>query len=184
MIINWKGSSARTQDAAHAPSAEDEQLRQKLLDEGARLHASLVERSDDCSLAVLDRAGVVVSWYDETSNVECNDERVLHRHMSQFYMPRDIAAGIPHRGLRFAALSGFNTQHGWRRRPSSTVYWGTTILETIEDGDGRALGFAHATRRSRGPWELGRLTARTHLQRPRTRMRWTAPRTEPAFAAL
>jgi hypothetical protein len=183
MPIDWTRWRARIQGAANLVVADGEQRREMLLSKGARLHAGFVERFDHCSLAVLDRAGMVVSWYDEASGAGCTDDAVLHRHVSQFYMPSDIAAGVPRRSLRSAAAYGLNTRHGWRRRPGGAVYWGTTVLETIEDSDGRAIGFAHITRRSQGPWEVSRVTARE--QQRRTHVRWSAGgMEEPGLVAI
>lgn len=154
---------------------EQEQRYRMLLSKGARLHARLTERSDCCSLAVLDRSGMVISWYEGSFGAAHADDKVLHRHVSQFYVPGDIAAGVPGRSLRCAADCGVNTQHGWRRRPGGAIYWGTTVVETIVARDGGVLGFAHVTRRSQGPWEAIHVAATRprRTRRIRAQMRWS-----------
>jgi hypothetical protein len=184
MPIHWTRWLVRLQDTANVLVADGEQRRRVLLSKGARLHAGFVERCDHCSLAVLDRAGMVVSWYDGALGAGCSDDAVLHRHVSQFYVVGDIAAGEPRGSLRFAAAHGFDTQHGWRRRPGGAVYWGTTVLETIGDGNGHVLGFAHITRRSQGPWEIGRVTARRQRRHTRVRLRWSTGGMEPGLVAI
>jgi hypothetical protein len=140
-----------------------------LLNAGTRLHAALAKRSEHCALAVLDEDGVVVSWYDQLFGPACTSDGVLYQHVSQFYMERDVAAGVPARSLRCAADCGIDIQEGWRRRPGGAIYWGTTTLETVADGDGHTFGFAHITRRVQGPWEVTHLAMRGRRQARRTR---------------
>jgi hypothetical protein len=147
---------------------------QMLLDMGARLYMSFAERSDHCSLAVLDRGGMVVAWYDGAGATHAGTA-VLQRHVSQFYLPSDVAAGLPSRSLRCAVDSGVDTQHGWRRRPGGAIYWATTVVEMIEASDGRSLGFAHVTRRAPGPWASLRVAARMPQRQRRTRTRMRSP---------
>ena len=154
---------------------EQEQRCRMLLSEGARLHARFIDRSDCCSLAVLDQGGMVMSWYEGSFGAAHADDKVLHRHVSQFYVPGDIASGVPGRSLRCAADCGVNTQHGWRRRPGGAIYWGTTVVETIVARDGGVLGFSHVTRRSQGPWEAIHVAATRprRTRRIRAQMRWS-----------
>jgi hypothetical protein len=166
--------------------AGNEPSRRMLLSTGARLHKGFAERFDHCSLAMLDRRGMVVAWYDDSFDALCAETAVLQQHVSQFYLPSDIATGLPGRCLRCALDCGIDTQQGWRRRPGGAIYWGTTIMETIETNDGRVLGFAHVTRRAPGPWEAIHVAARRPERRwrTRTRMRWRAGAIEaPSLAA-
>jgi hypothetical protein len=169
-LYDWLKRLCEGKSSATSVTMEDEQRRGMLMSKGARLHAGFAERSDHCSLAVLDLHGIVVCWYDGSVDDVCADTEVLHRHVSQFYVPSDVAAGIPGRSLRCAADYGVNTQHGWRRRPGGATYWGTTVVETIEASDGRSLGFAHITRRSQGPWEFIRPAVAAPRRRRRVRM--------------
>jgi hypothetical protein len=155
-------------------AVENERCRM-LMDLGARLYMNFAERSDHCSLAVLDRSGMVVAWYDGSFGVIPAETAVLQRHVSQFYLPSDIAAGLPSRSLRCAVDSGVDTQHGWRRRPGGAIYWATTVVEMIEASDGRSLGFAHVTRRAPGPWASIRIAARMPKRQRRTRARTRWP---------
>lgn len=182
MLSEWTRWLAGVRWPAAPVIVEDEQRCRMLLSKGARLQARFTERLDHCSLAVLDQEGMVVSWYDGAFGPVCADDAVLHRHVSQFYVPSDIAADVPGRSLRCAADCGINTQHGWRRRPGGAIYWGTTVVETIETSDGCALGFAHVTRRSQGPWEAIHVAARELKRRRRThaRLRWSVGGMEPS----
>ena len=137
---------------------------------GVRLHAAFAKRSEHCALAVLDGDGVVVSWYDQLFGAARIAASVVDRHVSQFYVESDVAAGEPSRSLRSAADCGVDVQEGWRRRPGGAVYWGSTAIQTVLDGDRRVLGFAHITRRVQGPWGVTHLAMSGHRQTRRTRL--------------
>lgn len=140
-------------------------MRMVLVRTGARLHSQFAKRADSCSLAMLDPAGMVVSWYDESFHAASADRRVLDHHVSQFYLAADLATGVPDRHLRHAADRGMDTQEGWRQRPCGAVFWGTTVVEPIVRRDGHVLGFSHVTRRSRGPWEMMPIAVRRPQRR-------------------
>lgn len=143
--------------------------RRVLLKKGARIYSTMSAIADEGSFAMLDSSGVVVSWYDRASNSAADSGHVVDRHMSQFYVPEDIAISIPHRDLRVAVVAGSNTQQGWRRQPNGAVFWGMTIIDALTLRDGRLQGFALATRRSRGPWENARTAKARASDRARTR---------------
>lgn len=127
--------------------------RRVLLRKGAQKHAAMGVNAGRCSMAMLDATGVVISWYDPARVAERAASQVVDRHVSQFYVPGDIANSLPDRDLRLAAADGSSTQHGWRRRADGGVYWGTTVIDAVMLRDGRLQGFSHVTRRSPGPWE-------------------------------
>ena len=131
-----------------------------LLRTGARLHSQFERQIDACSLAMLDSAGLVVSWYDESVHSASDDQGVLNHHVSQFYLPADLALQLPARSLQIARERGTDTQEGWRRRPNGAIYWGRTVIEAVLSLDGQLLGFTHVTRSSRGPWEFSSIAVR------------------------
>jgi hypothetical protein len=118
---------------------------------GRTLHITSAERNDRCAIAILDATGVVVAWHDNLPDARRYDPGVLSRHMSQFYLPIDIAVHVPARHLTIAAEHGMDTQRGWRRRPSGDIFWGVTIMQSILLSDGELLGYSHVTRSMRAP---------------------------------
>lgn len=125
---------------------------------GQQIHTTSLERSDRCAIAILDARGIVTAWYDRLPHADPSEHGVVSRHMSQFYLPEDIALYLPARHLSIAAEHGMDTQRGWRRRPGGEVFWGVTIIQTILLSDGELLGYSHVTRLARGP--------ALHLSRP------------------
>jgi hypothetical protein len=118
--------------------------RRVLLRKGAQMYSAMGVDAGQCSLAMLDATGVVVACYDLTGDGE---HAVVDRHLSQFYVPEDIASGLPLRDLHVAVVNGSSEQQGWCQRPDGGVFWGTTRIEAVVLRDGRLQGFSHVTRR-------------------------------------
>jgi len=125
--------------------------RRVLLRRGARMHASMGLNVENRSLAMLDETGVVVAWYGHARGRDCAAEQVVDRHVSQFYIPEEIASKQPLRDLHSATVERSNTRQGWRRRTDGTTYWGTTVIEAVVLRDGRLQGFSYVTSSSEGP---------------------------------
>jgi hypothetical protein len=127
--------------------------RRVLVRKGARMHASMLQRSDGGSLAMLDAFGIVVCWYEEPGRLrnERFQSAVLSQHVSQFYMPTDVASNVPTAHLKNATSSGSSTEQGWRRRSDGSTYWATTVIEPIALQGGPVQGFSHIVRESKDP---------------------------------
>src|SRR5690606_14996808 len=89
--------------------------RRLLLARGGQIHTRSVECADRCAIAILDTQGIVIAWHDHLPRARRSDHGVVNRHMSQFYLPEDIALYLPARHLSMAAEHGIDTQRGWRR---------------------------------------------------------------------
>ncbi len=114
---------------------------------GALMHTALARESDLPALAMLDETGVVVSWYGEVGgSSEDVSEHVVDRHVSQFYLPKEIASNQPLRDLRSAAVGGCISREGWRRRTDGTTFWGHVVIEAVMLRDGRLQGFSYVMR--------------------------------------
>jgi hypothetical protein len=141
-------SSEWVEDIARRPKTADEcrtdrvraWRRRVLQRRGARMHAAMARDGRNLSLAMLDDTGVVVSWYDQAG---VRDEHVVDRHVSQFYLPGQIASNQPLRDLRSAVVRGSTTRQGWRRRADGTTFWGDVVIEAVVLRDGRLQGFSY-----------------------------------------
>jgi hypothetical protein len=140
-------------ETAHLPATADERRtdrvrswrRRVLQRRGALLHAAMARDAENCSLAMLDETGVVVSWYGE---VGASSERVVDHHVSQFYLREEIARNQPFRDLRSAVVGGSITRQGWRRQVDGTTFWATVVIEAVVLRDGRLQGFSYVTQLS------------------------------------
>jgi hypothetical protein len=146
--------------------------RRLLAARGQQIHTTSVERADRCAIAILDTRGIVIAWHDHLPHALAYDPSVLSRHMSQFYLPDEIALSVPARHLSIAAEHGVDTQRGWRRRPGGEIFWGVTVMQSILLSDGELLGYSHVTRSLHAPAQ--------HIFRP---LRPALPRSA-SFAAM
>jgi hypothetical protein len=125
---------------------------------GEQIRSASLHQNDRSAVAILDARGIVISWHDNLPRARPYDLGVLSRHVSQFYLPDDVALHVPARHLTIAAKYGVDTQRGWRRRPAGETFWGVTIMQSILLSDGELLGYSHVTRVVRAPTR--------HLVRP------------------
>lgn len=139
--------------------------RRGLQRKGAHLRIAMEASAEEYSLAMLDEAGIVVSWYDRAFIGNMIVDDVVDDHVCQFYVLKDVAAGVPHRDLRAAVANGTCTEHGWRRRAGGSVYWGTTVIRALVNRNGQLQGFSHLTRQSRAPRKIAHAANRATMQR-------------------
>jgi two-component system sensor histidine kinase DevS len=136
-------------DPTRSPDEDREAVR--LLEE--RLRSSeenfrlLVEGVGDHAILMLDPTGRVVTWNQGAQRIKgWSPIEILGRHFSVFYLPEDIAAGVPERDLELAAAEGRVQSEGWRVRAGGQRFWAETTLSSIRDDDGTLRGFAKVTR--------------------------------------
>jgi hypothetical protein len=148
--------------------------RRVLVRKGARMQAAMLERSDGGSLAMLDVCGVVVYWGEGTPMGAPVDAQlsVLQHHVSQFYVPEDVACSLPLLHLRDAVAAGNSTQRGWRKRSDGTIFWATTVIEALSLRGGSLQGFSHVVRESKDPWVTQNSTPVRNLQQREAEALW------------
>ena len=122
-----------------------------LMNRGARMHATSVARGDGCAIAILDQRGKVHAWHDSLPGATSSGFSIVGAHVSQLYLPQDIALLRPDRGLIAACLHGSNTRQGWHRRPNGSIVWGVTVIEPIHLQGGELHGYSHVTRFAQDP---------------------------------
>jgi hypothetical protein len=115
------------------------------------MHAISLERGDNCSIAILDRRGVVVAWHDNLPDARAFDHGVIGSHVSQFYATEDVVLQRPARQLNVASIHGSDTREGWYRRANGSIFWGVTVIESLQLKNGALHGYSHVTRYSRDP---------------------------------
>lgn len=137
--------------SAPATSTRGSWRNRLLVEQGARMHVTSVERSDGCAIAMLDHRGVVHAWHDSLPGATAFDFRIIGTHVSQFYLPQDIALLRPDRDLLAACLHGSTTQCGWRRRPGGSIFWAATVIQPIYLDNEELNGYSYVTRFAQDP---------------------------------
>ena len=107
----------------------------------------LVDAVTDYAIYMLDPEGRVVTWNAGAERSKgYKAEEVLGKSFSMFFLPDDVAAGLPGRELAVAAIEGRFAVDGWRRRKDGGKFWAQVTLTAIRGTKGELRGFAKVTR--------------------------------------
>ncbi len=99
------------------------------------------------AMYTMDTHGNITSWNVGSQRMKgYRKNEILGKHFSIFFLPYDIANGIPHALLRKAEKEGQVENEGWRVRKDGTCFWAGTLLTAMRDGSGRLVGFSKITR--------------------------------------
>jgi PAS domain S-box-containing protein len=107
----------------------------------------MVEGVEDYAIYMLSPEGNIVTWNAGAQNLKgYTAQEVIGKHLSLFYTPEDVAAGIPQRQLVEAANQGKAAREGWRVRKGGVRFWAMTTLTALRDPEGQLIGFSKITR--------------------------------------
>lgn len=111
------------------------------------LYKKLIEEIQEYAIIVLDKNGIIQNWNQGAYKIKMyTEEEIIGRHFSIFYLPEDIAAGLPQGLLAEAAGKGRATHEGWRKRKDGSVFWGSIVITAMHNDDGEIIGFSKVTR--------------------------------------
>ncbi|MFM0407439.1 PAS domain S-box protein [Paraburkholderia dipogonis] len=115
--------------------------------ESERRFRMLVNGVTDYAIFMLSPEGIVTNWNSGARRIKgYAAHEIVGLHFSRFYMPEDVAAGLPQRGLAAAAKDGRFEAEGWRVRKDGTRFWAHVVIDAIREDDGTLAGFAKITR--------------------------------------
>ena len=107
----------------------------------------LVDGVKDYAIFLMDPGGYVTSWNQGAERIKgYQAHEILGRHLSTFYPPGDVAAGIPAKGLTVAEQHGRFEAEGWRIRKDGSRFWANVVITALRDEAGSLRGFAKITR--------------------------------------
>ncbi|HYO54508.1 PAS domain S-box protein, partial [Archangium sp.] len=125
---------------------EHKEAERALRESGERFRL-LVEGVDDYAIFLLDTEGRVISWNTGAERIKGYEAReVLGRHVSLFYTPEDVAAGVPDRCIQDAATQGHCRTEGLRVRKDGSRFWADVGITALRDEAGVLHGFSKFTR--------------------------------------
>src|SRR5688500_1664749 len=106
-----------------------------------------VESVRDYAMLILDTKGRVATWNRGAEAIKgWTAGEIIGEHFSRFYPAESIAAGLPERELKGAALDGRFEDEGWRIRKDGSRFWANVIITALRDAEDRLIGFAKVTR--------------------------------------
>jgi PAS domain S-box-containing protein len=107
----------------------------------------MVESVRDYAIFMLDVEGRVETWNAGAEAIKgYRAGEIIGQHLSRFYTPEDMAAGLPQRLLEAAARDGRVENEGWRVRRDGSRFWADVVITALRDSGGRLQGFAKVTR--------------------------------------
>jgi len=108
---------------------------------------SIVDSIQDYAIYMLDLKGRVTTWNSGAErNKGYTSFEILGQHFRCFFLPEDIAAGVPDRLLAETALNGHFQGEGWRVRKDGSRFWASVVISNMRDGYGQLIGYAIVTR--------------------------------------
>lgn len=107
----------------------------------------LVNGITDYAIFRLTPTGHVASWNQGAERIKgYQQDEIVGRHFSCFYLSEDVANGLPERELQMAAQAGRYEDDGWRVRKDGSRFWANVVITSLKDESGTLLGFSKITR--------------------------------------
>jgi PAS domain S-box-containing protein len=129
--------NAEVSKSGFAPQALSEEQTLQLLIDG--LHGF--------AMFMLDREGRVTTWNAGAERfIGYSSAEIIGQHLSCFFLPDDVQAGLPMRDLQRAEAHGHVEDEGWRVRKDGTRYWANVILTPLRNASGEIIGFGEVIR--------------------------------------
>src|SRR5262245_50891835 len=129
------------------PDAEKPAVRPRPRSADAEMFRLLVDRVKDYAIFLLDANGTVMSWNEGLQRTKgYTADQIIGQHMSIFYTPEDLKAGLPQRLLEIARTQGKVENEGWRVRRDGKRFWADVVITALYDNSGKLRGFAKVTR--------------------------------------
>ena len=145
----YRGEPTNDSDAADFRERGARQARGETsaIDDRARQFQLLVSGVRDYAIYMLDPDGVVVSWNPGAERIKGYSEaEIVGKNFAQFYTEEDRREGAPAVSLRTARETGRFEAETQRVRKDGSLFWANVLVERIDDGAGRLIGFAKITR--------------------------------------
>lgn len=107
----------------------------------------LVESVRDYAIYMLDPSGRVITWnLGAERNKGYTGSEIIGQNFSRFFLPEDVAAGVPERILAQAEAEEHSETEGWRVRKDGSRFWAKVVVTAIRDNSGTLKGFGKVTR--------------------------------------
>jgi PAS domain S-box-containing protein len=120
---------------------------ERILFESEKKFRLLLNSIKGLAIFVTDEKGIILDWYEGAYQLKgYRKSEVTGKHFSIFYLPDDIARGVPERNLEDAGKNGSLETEGWRVRKDGSRFWADILIAAIYDKEGTLRGFAKLTR--------------------------------------
>lgn len=107
----------------------------------------LLESVSDYAIFTLDPTGCVTSWNEGARRLTgYAEEEIIGQSLRRFYLPEDVAAGLPDYELETALATGRAENESWQVHKDGTRFWVNEIVTPLRAEDGTHVGFAKVSR--------------------------------------
>ena len=107
----------------------------------------LLDAVRDYAIYMLDSSGRIATWSGSAARVKgYAAHEIVGQHFSRFFIPEDVAAGVPEKILAAAAEHGRHETEGWRVRKDGSRFWALATVSAVRNEAGELVGFAKVTR--------------------------------------
>ncbi len=111
------------------------------------LYQKMIEEIQDYAIILIDMDGIIQNWNKGAEKIKLYKEHeIVGKHFSIFYLPEDLASGLPAKLMREAMETGRAGQEGWRKRKDGSRFWGSITITALHDEDKNVIGFCKVTR--------------------------------------
>lgn len=111
-----------------------------------RYHRMIAE-VQDYAIILLDESGIIVNWNAGAEKIKgYRSTEAIGKRFDMFYTPEDKENGLPDRLLQEARNTGKAAQEGWRVRKDGSKFWGTIVITSLHNKEGKVIGFSKVTR--------------------------------------
>ena len=97
------------------------------------------------AVLLLDRTGVL-RWANVGARKVLGGADPVGRRVHDYFLPEDVAAGIPDFELEVAASRGWMQDDRWMQRADGSRFWASGTTNVLRGEDGAQLGFAKVLR--------------------------------------
>jgi PAS domain S-box-containing protein len=120
---------------------------QRTLREGIDQFRMLVDGVPDYALYLINPQGQVATWNSGAQRIKgYTAEEIIGKPFSTFFLPEDIATGMPNEILERARKEGRAEHEGWRVRKDGSKLWVHAVATALHDKSGKLVGFSKITR--------------------------------------
>jgi len=141
------GSGADSQCVEFIIDITETKRAREALRQSDRRYRTLAQNIRDYAIFLVDAKGIITEWTEGAQRVTgYAPEEVVGRHLSLYYTPEDIAAGMVEQELTEAARNGRAERENWRVRKDGSRFWGNEIATAVYAEDSSLQGFTKISR--------------------------------------
>lgn len=149
------GFSKVTKDLTERKAAEDRlwiftqelQRANEALRMSEERYHRMISEVQDYAILMLNTKGEIQNWNTGAELIKgYTASEIVGKSFKAFYLPDDVARGLPDRLLQEAQLNGRAYNEGWRKKKDGSKFWASVTITALHDSEGSVIGYSKVTR--------------------------------------